>query len=130
MFGCFEHGVESSVSMKCRDYLDWLRKQQVLKKVSAVWNLGEIHSLKKNIEFVLQLRVGSLGIGIVFPAATEIFHPKTSRPVLGPHSLLYFGHRKLFRRLMWPPREVEPHFHGVSTLRICVMLYFQSRICL
>jgi hypothetical protein len=44
MVGCCEHGDESSGSMECRDYVDWLRKQQVLKKVCAGWNLGEIHS--------------------------------------------------------------------------------------
>ena len=27
-----------------------------------------------------------------------------------------------FRRLKRPPRETEPHLHGVSTLRMCVLL--------
>jgi hypothetical protein len=41
--GCFEHGDESSDSMKCRHYLEWLRKLQDLKKVCAACNLGELH---------------------------------------------------------------------------------------
>jgi hypothetical protein len=43
LVGCFEPGDESSGSMKYWDYLDRLRKYHVLKKVSAAWNLGELH---------------------------------------------------------------------------------------
>jgi len=39
----FEHCDGTSGSMKCPVILDWLRKYQVLKKVSVAWNLGELH---------------------------------------------------------------------------------------
>ena len=32
------------------------------------------------------------------------------------------------RRLKRPPREAELHLHGVSTLRMCVLLYLHSHI--
>ena len=35
-----------------------------------------------------------------------------------------------FCRLKWPPREVEPHLHGVSILSVSVALYLHCRICL
>ena len=35
-----------------------------------------------------------------------------------------------FLRLKRPPREGEPHLHRVSTLRMCVLLYLHSQICL
>ena len=43
MVGCFEHGGESSGSLKCLDYLDGLRKYQDLKKACAAWNVGKLH---------------------------------------------------------------------------------------
>jgi hypothetical protein len=41
--GCFEHGDESSGSMKCLAILDYLWKSLVMKQVCAAWNLGELH---------------------------------------------------------------------------------------
>jgi hypothetical protein len=43
VFGCFEQGDEPSDFMKRPDYLNWLRKDKVLKKISAAWNLGKLH---------------------------------------------------------------------------------------
>ena len=76
MVGCFEQDDECYGSRKCRDYLDWLRKEQLQRNVSVARNLGEI--IIKSIECTLRFLYR--GIAIVFPAGTQSFHRTKSRP--------------------------------------------------
>jgi hypothetical protein len=36
--GCYEHGNEPSGSVKCREFLDYLKTDELLKKDSALWS--------------------------------------------------------------------------------------------